>query len=165
MQRARHNAERTIIKLQQKIYSMIDQEGIDLTESDVCEFEELFNGMDEAVSKNFPKEQFQRIFWEQQRQYNRLGNKCRMRWHPLMIRFALSLKYFSGNAYRAVRSFLALPSQRTLCDYTHVMTADVGVSSSMIARLKDEMNFDGCTESGLKVGLLMDEMKIKSGLV
>ena len=164
VQRAKRIAERTIIKLKQKINSNIDQDGIDLSVGDAQELDELFTETDETVSKKFAKEHFQRIFWEQQRAYNNLSNKCSMRWHPLMIRFALNLKYLSGTAYRSVRNFLALPTQRTLCDYTHVMSVDVGISSSVMKRLKNDINYEGSGEN-YKVGILMDEMKIKSGLV
>ena len=82
-----------------------------------------------------------------------------------MIRFALNLRYLSSTAYRSVGSFLALPSQRTLRDYTHVMKFDAGVSGEVVQRLKEDMNFDKCSSSQKKVTVLMDEMKIKSGLV
>jgi hypothetical protein len=59
-----------------------------------------------------------------------------------MIQFALNLKYMSSGAYRAVGNFLALPSRRTLSDYTNVMTVQSGVT---IDRLKRDMNFDTCT--------------------
>lgn len=82
-----------------------------------------------------------------------------------MIRFALNLKYLSSNAYRAVGNFLALPSKRTLCDYTNVMNVGIGLSCTLIDRLKCEMKYDTCTAPEKLVGIMMDEMKIKSGLV
>ena len=88
-----------------------------------------------------------------------------MRWHPLMIRFALNLRYLSSTAYRSVGNFMALPSQRTLQDYTHVLNFDAGMSKEVVKRLKEDMNFDQCSSSQKKVTVLMDEMKIKSGLV
>ena len=88
-----------------------------------------------------------------------------MRWHPLMIRFALNLRYLSSTAYRSVGNFIALPSQQTLQDYTHVLNFDAGMSKEVVKRLKEDMNFDQCSSSQKKVTVLMDEMKIKSGLV
>ena len=125
----------------------------------------VFSHTDEEVNKNHTQQHFQRIFWEQQHTYNRLKNKKRMRWHPLMIRFELNLRYLSSTAYRSVGSFLALPYQRTLRDYTHVMKFDAGVSGEVVKRLKEDMNFDQCSSSQKKVTVIMDEMKIKSGLV
>ncbi len=70
-----------------------------------------------------------------------------------MIRFALNLKYLSSNA---VGNFLALPSKRRLCDYTHVMSVEAGVSSNMIHRMKDDMNFEACSEPEKIVGVMLD---------
>lgn len=42
----------------------------------------------------------QRLFWNQQVAYNALKDKRQMRWHPLVIRFALNL---STSSYRAMR--------------------------------------------------------------
>ena len=108
---------------------------------------------------------FLSTFWEQQQHYNQLKDKRQMRWHPLIIRFALNLKYISSNAYRAVGNFLALPSKRTLSDYTNVMSVETGLSCTLIERMKRDMKFESCTASEKLVGIMMDEVKIKSGLV
>lgn len=44
-----------------------------------------------------------------------------MRWHLLIIRFALNLKYLSSSVYRTVHQsgIISLPSERTLADYTY----------------------------------------------
>ncbi len=51
-----------------------------------------------------------------------------MRWHPLMIKWALYLHHQSSGAYETLRSLgcVTLPSQRTLRDYTHDFKACVG---------------------------------------
>lgn len=129
-------------------------------EEDIDDLSEVFAQADKETTK-LTREHFQRVFWEQQREYNKLGNKRRIRWHPLMIRFALNLRYLSSSAYQALSNFIALPSQRTLCDYTHVMQVTSGVSHAMISRFKQ----DTCAATLNMVGLLFDEMKVKSGLV
>ena len=75
---------------------------------------------------------------EEQKKYNALKDKCQMRWHPLVIRFALSLKYASTAAFQQVTKlgFLALPSERTLRDYTHWCTIKTGVQDPFIDQLK-----------------------------
>ena len=82
-----------------------------------------------------------------------------------MIRFALNLKYLSTSAYNALRNFIALPSQRTLYDYTHVMQVTSGVSYPIIDRMKADMNFEACSYAERMIGILLDEIKIKSGIV
>ena len=134
-------------------------------EEDASDIGQLIADIDGTSTQQSAKSHFQKIFWDQQSKYNSLHDKRNMRWHPLMIRFALNLKYLSSNAYRAVGSFLALPSRRTLCDYTHVMAINSGVSCEVIERLKNDMNFSTCSDSQKMVSVMLDEMKIKSGLV
>ena len=54
-----------------------------------------------------------------------------MKWHPYMIRFALSLKYASTIPYHAIQQsdVIALPSERTLRNYTHWVTTKDGSQS------------------------------------
>ena len=68
--------------------------------------------------------------------YNKQKNKRGMRWHPLIIRFALNLRYLSATAYKAVGNFLALPSKHTLQDYTHVIKFKAGTNSENRTRHK-----------------------------
>ena len=165
VQRAKRTAERTIQRLKEKLSGIIGTKGIELVEDDEHEIEEPFSEIDKEVEKNQSRDHFQKIFWDQQRKYNKLKNKKGMRWHPLMIRFALNMKYLSSTAYRSLGSFLALPSQRTLRDYTHFMKFDAGVNGDVVKRLKEDMKFEQCSPSYKKVTVSMDEMKIKSSLV
>ena len=63
-----------------------------------------------------------------------------MRWHPLLIRFALSLKYASCSCIRTNKllsfGFLALPLERTLHDYTHWCPTISGVQLHFIEQIK-----------------------------
>ena len=45
------------------------------------------------------------------------------------------------------------------------MAIDSGVSCEVIERLKNDMNFSTCSDSQKMVSVMLDEMKIKSGLV
>ena len=87
MQQAKRAAERTVKRLKEKLRCIIDAEGIELVENDENEMEELFSNTDKEMEG---RSNFQKIFWEQQRKYNKSGKKQGMRWHPLMIRFALN---------------------------------------------------------------------------
>jgi hypothetical protein len=165
VQKAKRSARRAVERLQHKLDKIIESEGIELHEDDQQDVEALITCANDEVVKKYSKDDFQRIFWEHQQCYNKLKDKRRMRWHPLMVRFALNLRYLSSTAYKAVRSFLALPSQRTLQDYTHVMKFEAGTSSAVVNRMKEDMGFQDSTSSKRKVALLLDEMKIKAGLV
>ena len=108
---------------------MIEKGGILLDRGDAADMTSLFHEVAPTVDESFPQDSPQRVLWEQQQQYNSLPDKRQMRWHPLIIRFALNLKYMSTSAYRAVREsqFVSLLSERTLSDYTHWSSAHTGV--------------------------------------
>jgi len=165
VQKTKRSLKRQVCRLQEKIKNLITTQGLRLTDDDQNEIEDLLLSTNTEVVKKYSKDDFQRIFWEQQMSYNQHKNKKGMRWHPLIIRFALNLRYLSSAAYKAVGSFLALPSKRTLQDYTHIIKFQAGTSSEIINRLKKDMDFEHSSPSQRKVGLLTDEMTIKSGLV
>ena len=115
--KSKRKADRNTLRLNEKLQSLIHDEGIELVEEDASDIGQLIADSDGASSNSTQqsaKSHFQKIFWDQQSKYNSLHDKRNMRWHPLMIRFALNLIYLSSiaNAYCAVGSFLALPSRR-----------------------------------------------------
>ena len=68
------------------------------------------------------------LFWNQQLELLKFKDKRQIRWHPMMIRWCLSLKLLSSASYLALRSsnLVILPSERTLRDYTHIVKAKTG---------------------------------------
>ncbi len=101
---------RSIERMKSKLNRIISNECIQLSPyKNEKEFEAVFSETDKYVSENFERQHFNRIFWEQQRKYQQLKNAKGMRWHPLLIRFALNLMYMSSSAYRAMRNFFQLP--------------------------------------------------------
>lgn len=69
----------------------------------------------EEVKNNYPKDSFQRLFWEQQEKAASLQNSKSMKWHSLFIKWCLYLCHHSGKAYETMRNSkcIHLPSQRT----------------------------------------------------
>lgn len=166
LSKAKKAAKLQVSRLQKRVESLIAKQSITLTDDDADDVTQLIKEVSDSVYTQFHKNSAQRVFWEQQHLYNSLKNKKQMRWHPLVIRFALNLKYVSSAAYRAVNSsgFIKLPSERTLADYTHWMTVTNGVQSEFIERFRLTLQKD--TKHGQQhSALLMDEMKIRSGLV
>ena len=169
-----HNLEKAKIaeckqkkRLSEKINELIEQDGVTLIDEDVEDISSIFDSVASDVKKNFKEFSVQKIFWDQQQHHFSLKNKKSMKWHPLLIRFALNLKYASSSAYRIVREsgLIALPSERTLRDYTHWVTMKDGVQIEVIQQLKKAIGFDEMEESKKHFALSMDEMKIRSGLV
>ena len=145
---------------------LIAEEAISFQDEDVADVSQVMADVSPVVESNFPIDSPQRIFWEQQRQYSILKDKRQMRWHPLVVRFALNLKYLSSTAYRAIHQcgIIHLPSERTLFDYTHWAKVHTGVQIEFVER------FSSMVEQDVSCGhhhcaITMEEMKLKSGLV
>ena len=83
----------------------------------------------EVASRNSPGS-FPHVFSEQQLEVARQKDSCGMRWHPLLIKWAIYLHYHSSGACDMLRSsvIIQLPSQRTLRGYTHYFQAKVKFS-------------------------------------
>ena len=124
--------------LKVKINRLIQTQSLPLQENDASDITSVITDVTGLVEENFPTHTPQRIFWDQQMQYNRLKNKRQMRWHPFMIRFALNLKYLSTSAYRAARlsGVINLPSERTLADYTHWSSPHSGIQLEFVEEFK-----------------------------
>ena len=90
-----------------------------------------------------PKDSFQRIFWEQQEKAASLKDSRFMKWHPLCIKWCLYLRHLSGKAYEMLRNSkcIRLPSQRTLCDYTHYTTTSTGFLAEVDKQIHDAVDF------------------------
>ena len=107
---------------------------------------------------------FMSLFWQQQKKlFN--SSSTGVRYHPMIIRYCLSLAAKSPSCYEELRKsgVLVLPSQRTLRDYRNSIRPKSGFQKNVIEELKSltDMYFD----VQRYVVLLFDEMKIKSNLV
>ena len=153
------------LEQEKRAQKLIAKEGVTLTRNDENDINSILADAD--ITTAFEEDSFQSIFWEQQKKYNSLKTKNQMRWHPLIIRFALSLRCASSAAYRTVSSsgLLSLPSERTLRDYTHWCKLQNGVHFSLIKKAKEILSKESIEGEERQFALVMDEMKIKHGLV
>ena len=153
-------------RLQAKVDKLIANQSVCLQDNHAADISHIITEVSPVVKDRFPLNSPQCIFWDQQKCYNSLRDKHQMRWHPLVIQFAINLKYLSGTAYQAVHQsgMISLPSECTLSDYTHWVTAHNGVQLEFIKRfqslLQEEVH---CGQN--QSALFMNEMKLKSGLV
>lgn len=106
---------------------------------------------------------FMKMFWEQQKAA--FSTKKVKQYHPMIIRFCLSLIAKSPAAYDELRdtNILVLPSKRTLMDYKNAIRPKVGFINEII----EELNKLAQPLTGHQryVTLAFDEMKIKENLV
>ena len=67
--------------------------------------ESLINTVEEKGMKklrNFPNDSFRQLFWKQQLEAAIKNNPKQMKWHPLMIRWCLSIRFKSSSPYEAL---------------------------------------------------------------
>ena len=93
------------------------------------------------------------------------SKKMGCRYHPEVIRFALSIHCKSPSAYRELRESraLILPSEPGLRDYKNYFKPKAGISKENINSLKEKMSLYTSTQH--YVAIIMDEMKIQANLV
>ena len=79
----------------------------------------------------------------------------------------LNLKLMSTCTYHALRTsgLITLPSERTLQDHTNLFQQRLGYQSEVINQLVQEVNSMNLREKNKYVGIPLDEMKIKEGLM
>ena len=103
---------------------------------------DLADIMTKAGSKVTP---FMSLFWRQQQKL--FGSKATgVRYHPMIIRFCLSLAAKSPSCYEELRKskVLVLPSQRCLRDYCNAIKPKRGFQAKVVNELKNvtEQYFD-----------------------
>lgn len=159
-------------RLRREVLKHIKQHGTILNETDNMDVLSLLRVHQKEVEKAYPDEKsLPRLFWEEQRRYAELSDSRGMRWHPMIIRWCLYMQNCSSKAYSAMRDmgFVALPSCRTLFDYSNVVPSKNGFSVECMLHLKQEAEklglFDEEHQHRRYVGILQDEVQINQGLV
>ena len=112
---------------------------------------------------------FMKFFWEEQQKYLK-SSSTGVRYHPMIIRYCLSLASKSASAYDDIRydektgtGFLILPSRRRLRDYKNYIRPERGFNENIIDELKHKVK--DFSDAEKFIVLLFDEMKIQENLV
>ena len=121
----------------------------------------------EQVKRTYSNGTFARLFWDEQFKASSVKDSRQVRWHPMLIKWCLNLKLLSGSAYNALRTsgFVKLPSERTLRDYLHYFSSKPGFQDEVHGQLLKEANLNDLPLEHRCVFLMLDELKIKEGLV
>lgn len=64
-------------RLEEKIKKLIKEQSVSMQPDDADAMSSIIREVSPLVEERFP------VFWEQQMQYNRVGDKHQVRWHPL----------------------------------------------------------------------------------
>ena len=92
-----------------------------------------------------------------------------IRWHPLIIRWCLSIYQTSPAAYMHIASkqnkFIALLHINTLKKYINFTDPKSGFNPNILEQILEDINFDGLKKHVKNVSIVFDEMKIQGNLV
>ena len=111
---------------------------------------------------------FMTLFWEEQQKY--LFSSSSICYHPMIIKYCLSLAAKSSSAYSDLRynsrtgsGVLILPSLRTLRDYKNYIRPKRGFNNEVVDELNKKTEL--FSESEHYVTILFNEMKIQEDLM
>lgn len=157
------SGKQEIYNLRKLLDESVEAKGMPVDVETHSDLLEIMQENSAKISEAFPNNSFRQLFWTQQLEAAMKKNPKEMRWHPLMVKWCLSLKLRSS-AYEQIYDcrLLKLPSQRTLRDYTHVYKPSSGFSDTVdetIAKLRDIEHLQK------QVVFIFDEMHVKKGLV
>ena len=141
-----------------ELETRINEDGVPISEALEKDILKIMGG------QNLEATPHMKFFWQQQMKLLQTEKMAR-RYHPQIIRFALSLHGKSPAAYREIRDSgaMILPSERVLRDYKNYFKPKAGLNVDNIESLRDKAS----SAAGIQryVVLVMDEMKIQSNLV
>ncbi|KAK3915650.1 Transposable element P transposase, partial [Frankliniella fusca] len=162
------NVKKKLKRSHARMQELIQKEGVTLEESLSTDLMQLL--------KNHSITPAQSIFLQQQVKASQLKNASGMRWHPTLVRFALSIYLTSPTAYKSMREtgMVKLPSSRTLFNYSHANKIEEGIDKTVLEKLAENVQKlcdsvnkkTGKKETHKKYHVLMgDEMHISQNLV
>ena len=153
------------ISFMEKVRKLVKGEGMKLDEETDNILRETIN--EKASSCPFSPESPQFLLWEQQKLQCSLKDNRAMRWHPLIIRWCLSIYLKSPSTYKHIRSspFMFLPCKDTLLKYVNFTDPGCGFNEDILLRMLNTIDLPNLKKFERNVTLSFDEMKIKSGLV
>lgn len=163
LEKEKKNLSAKVVRWQQKVKQFVKRDGVTLNK-------EMDDMVTDVIKKNqspFDSQTPQHLLWEQQKLQSNLPNKKGMRWHPLIIRWCLSIYLKSPSTYKLIKEspFLNLPCKNTLLKYVNFTDPGCGFNKDIISELIKAVNFNAIADYQHNVSLVFDEMKVKSGLV
>lgn len=152
--------ERKLKKMLLDLEEDIQQKGACLSDGLHKDFSNIIGG----IENELPEDSFEKLFWQEQKKCFQKSPKA-VRWHPMMIRFALHIHLRSPSAYQALKesNVIKLPCERTLRDYTNTVHPSTGFHKTVFDDLKHQAG--KLNEIQKYVVLMLDEVSIKDDLV
>ena len=143
-----------------KLLAELNSKNSSTTVSPVILDSQVSHDIKTTAMENLPPEgTLNRLFIEEQLKAFET-DKRGMRWHPMIIRWAMTIRHRSKSAYEILREtgFMRMPSERTLNDYFHHRQYDSGIDFEGLMDFSKD-------HQGKDFSLMFDEMKIKDGIM
>ncbi|KAL9967256.1 hypothetical protein ACROYT_G025450 [Oculina patagonica] len=153
-QLARRNAERREKYWREKF----DKEAVEVDEEDQEDLKEMFK---QPVG-NLPDDM--QCLWEQQQKILKTKSKNGYRWHPKIMQLCIQLYCKHPSVVDTIRSFIRLPSNRTIRYHKNKREQQPGWHRDMVkwcAQSAEKKNLKNCDYWG---GFVIDEMKIEENV-
>ena len=133
-QNHKREALKKIAKLSKIVAASIEQEGATLGDENHI-VNEIFNETPHTFAEDTP----QFLLWQQQKEEASKKDSRGMRWHPLIIRWCLSIYHTSPAAYKQLANrrinFLRLPHVNTLNKYSNFTQPQTGFNPNILKEL------------------------------
>jgi hypothetical protein len=167
LHRSLRKSDKEVQYLKEQLQKVVEAKSIPVDDGMSDDLQAVMKDENTNITQHFPEGSFCRLFWQQQLTAASKKDKRGMHWHPLMVKWCLYLRHKSSGAYEHLRDSgcISLPSQRTLRDYTHYVSASVGFSDEVDVQLGRAAKIESCEEYQKCVIMLMDEMYVKDELV
>ena len=159
------HSKREISKLRSTIEQIQEREGVSVDQRLEQDLKAIMEEKTEEIQGKYPPNSFLRLFWDQQLMALKTKERRQARWHPMIIKWCLNLKFLSSRAYGALQSVLTLPSERTLRDYSHWIDSSPDLHADVDKQLMEEARVRTCPDFLKYVCLMLDEVGIKEDLV
>ena len=155
------------LHLRKELSAALQKLSVTLQEGLCDDIAQIARENEDTLDSLIPDGSPMRLLWEQQKKVLSVNSTSGMRWHPLLVKWCLSLKLKSPAAYRTLKEsgFLILPSERTLRDYTHYMESGPGYRDDVDVHLSRLANLDSSPPYQKLVVVTINKMKIKEDLV
>ena len=165
IQKEKKEIIRKLTKSLKAVRKSISKEGVNVENDQHQLFQQTINNHEQPFDEQSP----QGLLWQEQKHQASLKDSRGMRWHPLIIRWCLSIHYASEKAYKQLKSkkldFLRLPHINTLRRYSQFTTPSAGFNPDVIKQLIKQSNLSELKPYQKCVAISFDEMQIKSDLV
>lgn len=165
-QKCKKQLIRRICKLKNIIKNFVERETLNIDPEFGTQIGKIFQQCYDKMTN------VQKLFWgEQVKALSKQDNPRQMRWNPFVIKMALHLQMISSSAFRFVKGFLPLPSERTLFDFTHFTEAKEDIQEAILEEVKKKMDKDK-EKKGVEFkreddyfNLIFDEMDVCEDIV